>query len=393
MFKNIQAYRLPQNWPCTAAQLEAYLKPHSFVALSSSEMLRSGWASPRDNDQLVHVVNRQYLIQLKTQKKLLPASVINQVAKERAAELEEVQGFAPGKKAMKELKECVAYELLPRAFPINSVTNVWIDPVNGWLIVDAATASKADDVLKHLLKAIDKFPVESVRVARPPVAKMTEWLQADEAPDGFTIDMDATMQATGESKASVSYKRHTLHADDVRRHIAAGKQCTRLAMTWDSKISFVLTESLSIKSVKALDVLEENTSSTGKNSDERFDSDFMLMTGEFAKMLDDLLEALGGEAADLVSPARARSTPSMERSITLTAQLYATRTSARLQLGDDYADAMETIGREIEKVMRDKNLGVVEAAMDICKENTSGNQHILVMAAAVELVEPSEVAA
>lgn len=393
MFKNIQAYRLPQNWPCTAAQLEAYLKPHSFVALSSSEMLRSGWASPRDNDQLVHVVNRQYLIQLKTQKKLLPASVINQVAKERAAELEEVQGFAPGKKAMKELKERVAYELLPRAFPINSVTNVWIDPVNGWLVVDAATASKADDVIKYLLKAIEKFPVESVRVARPPVAKMTEWLQADEAPAGFTIDMDATMQATGESKASVSYKRHTLETDDVRRHIAAGKQVTRLAMTWDSKISFVLTESLAIKSVKPLDVLTEGGATGTKNADERFDSDFMLMTGEFAKLLDDLLEVLGGEAGDLVSDARVRTTPNIERTVTLTAQLYAARKAARELLGDDYADKMEEIGADIERVMAAQGIGVIEAATALCKLEYSPMQHGYVMAAAVELVEPSEVSA
>lgn len=392
MFRNLQVYRLPASWSVTAAQLEAYLKPHEFVAPTSAELLRQGFSSPRGNDQLVHVVNRQYLLQLKTMKKLLPSSVINQVAKERAAEMEEAQGFAPGKKAMKELKERIADELLPRAFPIASVTDIWIDPVNGWLTVDAASPAKADDVIKHLLKAIDKFPVESVRVQRSPVAVMTEWLEADDAPAGFTVDMDATMQATGESKASVSYKRHTLQADEVRRHIAAGKQCTRLAMTWSSKISFVLTESLAIKSVKALDVLSE-ASGPAKDADERFDGDFMLMTGELAKMLDDLLDALGGEAADLVSPARARTTPHMERSITLTAKLYAMRTSARHQLGDGYAETMEDIGREIEKIMRIKNLGVIEAAMDMAKDIADGNRVVLIMAAAVELAEPSGVAA
>lgn len=393
MFSNLQAYRLPENWGCTAAQLEAYLAPHAFVEPSSNELLRQGWSSPRGTDQLVHVVNGQFLLQLKTVKKLLPASVITQVAKARAAEMEEAQGFAHGKKAMKELKERVADELLPRAFPIVSVTDVWIDPKNGWLCVNTPSPSKADDVLKHLLKAIDKFPVESVRVQRSPVAVMTGWLQADDAPAGFTIDMDATMQATGESKASVSYKRHTLEADEVRRHIAAGKQCTRLAMTWDSKISFVLTESLTIKSVKMLGVLTENTSSTVKDADERFDSDFMLMTGELAKLLDDLLEALGGEAADLVSGARVRTTPNVERSITLTTKLYAMRTSARHNLGDGYAEAMEDIGREIQKVMHIKNLGVIEAAMDMCKDDTRGDKTILIMAAAVELAEPSEVEA
>jgi recombination associated protein RdgC len=294
-FKNLQIYRLPAPWAYTPEQLEAALAPHSFVPANSNELLRQGWDTPRPNGGLVHVVNKQMLILLGTEKKLLPASVINQVAKARAAEMEEAQGFAPGKKAMKELKERVADELLPRAFSIRSNVWTWIDPVNGWLVVDAASPAKADEVIKLLLKAVDKLPLESLRVQRSPVGVMTEWLQADDAPAGFTVDMDTELRATGESKAAVRYVRHTLEADEVRRHIAAGKQCTRLAMTWDSKISFVLTESLAIKGIKPLDVISEKESST-KNDEERFDGDMMLMTGELAKLMADVVEALGGEA-------------------------------------------------------------------------------------------------
>ncbi|MES2162922.1 MAG: recombination-associated protein RdgC [Pseudomonadota bacterium] len=294
-FKNLQIYRLPAPWAFTPEQLEAALASHSFVPASSNELLRQGWDTPRPNGGLVHVVNKQMLILLGTEKKLLPNTVINQVAKARAAEMEEAQGFAPGKKAMKELKERVADELLPRAFSIRSNVWTWIDPVNGWLVVDAASPAKADEVIKLLLKAVDKLPLESLRVQRSPVGVMTEWLQADDAPAGFTVDMDTELRATGESKAAVRYVRHTLEADEVRRHIAAGKQCTRLAMTWDSKISFVLTESLAIKGIKPLDVIAEKESST-KNDDERFDGDFMLMTGELAKLMADVVEALGGEA-------------------------------------------------------------------------------------------------
>ncbi|MES2076494.1 MULTISPECIES: recombination-associated protein RdgC [Rugamonas] len=294
-FKNLQIYRLPAPWAYTPEQLEAALAPHSFVPASSNELLRQGWDSPRGNGTLVHVVNKQMLILLGTEKKLLPATVINQVAKARAADMEEAQGFAPGKKAMKELKERVADELLPRAFSIRSNVWTWIDPVNGWLVVDAASPAKADEVIKLLLKAVDKLPLESLRVQRSPVGVMTEWLQADESPAGFTVDMDTELRATGESKAAVRYVRHTLEPEEVRRHIAAGKQCTRLAMTWDGKISFVLTESLAIKGIKPLDVISEKESST-KNDDERFDGDMMLMTGELSKLMADVVEALGGEA-------------------------------------------------------------------------------------------------
>jgi recombination associated protein RdgC len=294
-FKNLQIYRLPAPWAFTPEQLEAALAPHSFVPATSNELLRQGWDTPRPNGGLVHVVNKQMLILLGTEKKLLPNTVINQVAKARAAEMEEAQGFAPGKKAMKELKERVADELLPRAFSIRSNVWTWIDPVNGWLVVDAASPAKADEVIKLLLKAVDKLPLESLRVQRSPVGVMTEWLEADDSPAGFTVDMDTELRATGESKAAVRYVKHSLDPEEVRRHIKAGKQCTRLAMTWDSKISFVLTESLAIKGIKPLDVIAEKESST-KNDEERFDGDFMLMTGELAKLMADVVEALGGEA-------------------------------------------------------------------------------------------------
>ncbi|MGH8807586.1 MAG: recombination-associated protein RdgC [Noviherbaspirillum sp.] len=297
-FKNLQIYRLTAPWTMTSEQLEASLAAQAFAPCSSIDLQSQGWSSPRpqrDGGMLVHGVNRQLLLQLNTEKKLLPSTVIKQVTKARAAELEEQQGFKPGRKQMKELKEQVTDELLPRAFSVQRSTRVWIDPVNGWLVVDAASPAKADEVFKLLLKSLESLPFASLRTERSPLTAMTDWLAADEAPGGFTVDQDTELRATGEGKATVRYVRHTLEAEDVRRHIAAGKQCTRLAMTWSDRVSFVLTESLAIKRVAPLDVLKENADATMQNDDERFDTDFALMTGELAKLIADLVQALGGE--------------------------------------------------------------------------------------------------
>lgn len=185
--------------------------------------------------------------------------------------------------------------LAPRAFSVVRSTWVWIDPVNGWLLVDAGAPSKAEEVLKLLFKAIPKFPLETLRTVMSPAAAMTDWLARDEAPNGFTVDQDTELRSTAESKATVRYLRHALEADDLRKHVETGKQCTRLALTWADKVSFVLTENLSIKRIEPLDVLKEDTDQTGKNDDERFDGDFMLMAGELAKLLQAVVEALGGQ--------------------------------------------------------------------------------------------------
>jgi recombination associated protein RdgC len=293
-FKNLQIYRLPAPWDMDAERLEAALAPQTFQPCTSLDMQTQGWISPRENGMLVHTVNKQLLLALGTEKKLLPASVINQVAKARASEIEEQQGFKPGRKQMKEIKEEVTDQLLPRAFSINRTTWTWIDPVNGWLVIDAGTAGKADEVLKLLIKGIEKLPMESLHVVQSPVAAMTEWLMAD-APKGFTVDQDTELRAGGESKATVRYVKQTIEPVDVQRHIADGKQCTRLAMTWNDRISFVLTESLTVKRITPLDVIKESADTGARDDDERFDGDMMLMTGELAKMLDDLVFALGGQ--------------------------------------------------------------------------------------------------
>ncbi|MGU7770433.1 recombination-associated protein RdgC [Burkholderia sp. MR1-5-21] len=304
-FKNLQIHRLPAPWAVTPDQMEKWLAPHAFQPGNSFEMQSHGWASPRDDGALVYSINRQMLLVFRAEKKLLPASVVNQVTKARALEVEEQQGYKPGRKQMRELKEQVTDELLPRAFTIRRDTRVWIDTANGWLVIDAAAQALADDVLGLLVKSIDQLPLAGIRVALSPVAAMTDWLLSGEAPGGFTVDQDAELRSSGEGGATVRYVGHALEADDMRRHIEAGKQCMRLAMTWDDRISFVLTPSLTIKRVTPLDVIKEAADPTAQNDDERFDSDVTLMTGELGRMLTDLVEILGGDQNDAIHQAAA----------------------------------------------------------------------------------------
>jgi len=124
---------------------------------------------------------------------------------------------------------------------------------------------------------------------------MTGWLAANEAPAGFTIDRDCELRAPGEEKATIRYVRHPLEAEEIRGHIAAGKQATRLAMTWNDKISFVLHENLQVKRLAFLDILKEEAEQQAETADEQFDADFAIMAGELSRFLPCLIEVLGGE--------------------------------------------------------------------------------------------------
>lgn len=293
-FKNLKIYRL-HHIDETAQSLAEKLENFKFKPSGSQDMVSLGWVEPREGAGLVYALGSQYLLTLRTEKKLLPASVINQATKIRTRDIEEQQGYKPGRKQTKEIKERITEELLPKAFSIYQDVRIWIDAENNWLVIDSSSITKSDEVLGMLAKAIDPFPLYPLYVEQSPAAAMTGWLIDDEAPDNFSIDQDSELSSTSESRAKVRYVRQSIETEDVRKHVQSGKQATRLALTWADRISFVLTDGLDVKRVTPLDVIRENQEAAAKADDDQFDSDFSLMTGELSRLMADLVEALGGE--------------------------------------------------------------------------------------------------
>jgi recombination associated protein RdgC len=300
-FKNLQLYRLPAPWDISRDALDEQLSRGVFQPCGSQEPLSRGWVPPQGGG-LAHSVGGQWLLSLAVEQRLLPASVVNQEVRERAEKQAAELGYRPGRKALRDMKDRVTEELLPRAFTRIRKTAVWIDREHGWLGVDAASLVKAEEALEHLRHTLDDLPLTLVKTQKSPVAVMTDWLVSGAPPAGFTVDQDCELQAADEGKAAVRYVRHPLEggkvSEEIRAHIAAGKLPTRLALTWDDRVSFILTEKGEIKRLEFLDVLKENVEQGIDNADEIFDAEFALMTGEFARFIPALLEALGGLRAE-----------------------------------------------------------------------------------------------
>lgn len=89
----------------------------------------------------------------------------------------------------------------------------------------------------------------------------------------------------------MKYSRHDLDIKEIQEHIKHGKLPTSLAMTWNGRVSFTLTDQMQLKKVTMLDVvIEENPS-----EDQYFDGDITILTTELSALIPDLLEALDGE--------------------------------------------------------------------------------------------------
>lgn len=295
-FRNLQLYRLPAPWKVDADSLQQQLERRAFQPCGSQDQESRGWVSPCSDERLVHRVGDHLLIALGFEQRLLPAAVVKQEAEERAELIAAEQGYKPGRKQMKELREQVLQEFLPRAFTRRRKLYAWIDPVRGWLGIDAPSQARAEDVLGVLRDSLDALPLALVRTERSPTSAMADWLAGGEAPTGFSIDLDCELRSVTESKAAVRYVNHVLDGDEVRAHLAAGKLPTRLALTFDERLSFVLTEKLEIKRLDFLDVVKEKVEESGaEDAQAMFDASFALMAGELARLLPELMDALGGE--------------------------------------------------------------------------------------------------
>ena len=287
-------YRVGPEWAATVAQIEASLDGARFVECGATQEKSVGWCEPRGQDHgpLVESVGGQLILKLMIETRALPGSVVTRKAKERVAQIEASTGRKPGKKEIRDLKDDIRLQLLPQAFTKQAAVGVWIDPKAALLVIDASSQSRADEVVTLLVQSLDGFAAALLDSKLSPTTAMAEWLVTQEAPSGFSIDRECELKAADESKAVVRYARHPLDNDEVRQHVQGGKLPTRLALTWNNRVSFVLTEGLQIKKLAFLDVVMDGAS-TGK--DDGFDANVAIATGELCKLLPDLIDALGGE--------------------------------------------------------------------------------------------------
>jgi recombination associated protein RdgC len=300
VFKNVMVYRIVSGWSATQAQLEEALESARYVECGASQEKAVGWVEPRGeaHGPLVEIVGGQWLLKLMIEVKTVPGSVVKRKVQDQLAQIEATTGRKPGKKEKREISEDARLALLPMAFTKQSSVTVWIDPKAQLLVLDCASQAKADEVMTGLIKAVDGLAVLLVNTQTSPAAAMSTWLSTHEAPQGFSVDRECELKAADESKAVVRYTRHALDTDEVSQHIAMGKVPTRVAMTWNDRVSFVLTEALQLKKLAFLDVVFEGSpASPGDRKDDGFDADVAIATGELVQLIPDLLEALGGEVA------------------------------------------------------------------------------------------------
>lgn len=295
MFKNALIYTAEFPQSITATDVDTAFKQQPFAHCGPSQEKSGGWLPPRGeaNGPLLESIAGHWIAKYAIETKSIPGEVIKRHVDEKIAKIEQEQGRKPGRKECRELRDDIAHELLPHAFPKTVAVLVWFDRAKGRVVLDTTTKSRADHVITEIVRAIDGIIIAPFNTQVAPQAAMVQWLtDADGWPEPFSPGRQVELHSGDEMKSVVKFDRHHLDDEQMRLHISQGKLPTKLALDWDGRVSFILTEGTQLKKISFLDGVFEDNASAEDNGG--FDADVAIATGELGALVTDLETALGG---------------------------------------------------------------------------------------------------
>ena len=293
-FKNIHFYRFEEAFLTTGKQLETALEKNKARSCGMLELFCEGWTEPLglEGQSLLHEADGKFMICLRREDKILPASLVRDRLEEKVFALSQQQGRPVGRKEKMDIKDMIIQELLPRAFVKTSQTFAYIDPKNSWLIVNASGAKKAEELVALLRKSLGVLNVVLPQTTISPEVMMTQWLMSKQPLfGGFELEDEVELRSSGEFESVIRCKHVDLSSQEVQAHIGTGKRVFRLAMNWQDRISFVLHENLSIHRLRYNGELIADFDAGGDEI-AQFDADFAMMSAEFSEFIPTLLQSL-----------------------------------------------------------------------------------------------------
>ncbi len=297
-FKNLRIYRFTRPFDLSAGQLGDALAQHPFAPCGNLEPMRAGWVAPlgHPHSELVHASNGCLMVCARRQEKVLPAAVVNEALEEQVQAIEAAEARKVGRTERSKLKDELVFTLMPRALVRSTLVYAYIDTRSNMLVVNAASAKRAEELLDWLREAIGSLPVVPLRPNSIPLQVMTGWLLEGRPPAGFEFGHECELRDPADEGATIRCKNQDLLAAEINSHLKLGLTVTRLGLCWQGGIECLIDEELGVKRLVFDDVIQERSeASNAEDAAARFDADFAIMSGELSRFIGALLQSFGGE--------------------------------------------------------------------------------------------------
>lgn len=234
---------------------------------------------------------RAFMVELR--ERVLPGKVIQTKLAERMADIEERQGYKCGRKQRAELRDEVIAALLPTAFikPVNILCMV----AGNYLMIGTGSARLVDLVIEALRNVA---PVSFKHLAKDrSVGKwMTDLLLNNSTDSGMFKSGTAAVLRNAE-KATARFKDMDLNKSEIEQLVTEGMRPIEIAVDFNERVSFALSDQLVIKRIRFSDILMEEAGEERSNDDSvgLFDANLALLSGQMRQLFDNLLSEMPEE--------------------------------------------------------------------------------------------------
>lgn len=286
-FKNVRVYKLSAPLTTDLSVLETALAEFKFTPCTGQEALRTGFSFPLHPSikQYCHQQQHRWFFAVKRQEKVLPAAVINEELQPKIEAAEQEQGRALSRKEKQALKEDLIQSLLPRAFSRSQLTQGYYDAEQQWLVINTGSASKAEDILALLRKALGSLPALPWLDNHKLNSHLQLWLQHEALPGNFQPGSEVELKAPDEEGAKVRFSNHLLRADEVQTHLQ-DKLVTRISLQQAEGIGLTITDDAGIKQIRYPESITEQNDELGwEDLIARLDADLLLMADSLNRAL------------------------------------------------------------------------------------------------------------
>lgn len=191
------------------------------------------------------------------QERLLPASVVKEEVDEQVADIEASEGRKVTRKEKTALKEQVTENLLPRAFVRSQKIDLWWDTRGQMIGINASSRTRAEDILDLLRETLGSLKVTPLSSQTLPIRAMTTWLgDAASRPADLQLGDQVELKAKGDDGV-LRARQVDLDSDEIQQLLESGRQASKLAISLEGRLSFVLHDDLALKSLRFGDTLIE----------------------------------------------------------------------------------------------------------------------------------------
>lgn len=291
IFKNLSVYRLGES--INPEEFARHLNARPFEPCGARDKEKAGFAQVFGLNSRYYEQNKVFLFSYVTETRKADPGAVKTALDKRIKELTKERGEKIKAKEKSQIKEELTGRMTLEAPPKASTQWAYIDNINKLLVVDTGSPKNADILVSVIRGGLTDPVCYPLRPQHDVAESVSHWIRSDELPQGLTTGSSCMISNGG---PEIRYSKTELDDDGLKEYVVGGYTVDQIDLCLDGDIEFTLTNDFMLKRFRLTDAAMENHDAGSGEPLEVISADIIIMSTSVNKLVEKLLNELGGEA-------------------------------------------------------------------------------------------------